>query len=64
MVVGVGKLTSARVDASELLAEIGPLVGVKGGGSASLARGGGGSNAQALPEAFERAQAWVAERLS
>jgi alanyl-tRNA synthetase len=62
MVVGVGKASADRVSAADLLAEIGPLVGVKGGGNESLARGGGGSVDQ-LDRAFDRAREWLVERL-
>ena len=64
MVVGVDKGISDKVNAQELLNEVGPIVGVKGGGNSTLARGGGGTNIAALDSAFDQAASWLAERLS
>ncbi len=63
MVVGVGKTVVQRLQAPEVLAAIGPLVGAKGGGRADLARAGGGDNPSGLEEAFAAAQTFVQQHL-
>ena len=63
MVVGVGKTVVQRLQAPEVLAAIGPLVGAKGGGRADLARAGGGDNPAGLEEAFAAAQTFVQQHL-
>ena len=54
---------SKSISAGELLAEIGPIIGVKGGGPAHLARGGGAGDLEKFEEAIDRAKDWVRERL-
>ncbi len=61
--VGVDGELSKSIAAGELLAEIGPIIGVKGGGSAHLARGGGAGGLEKFEEAVDRAKEWVRERL-
>jgi len=63
MVVGVGKSVVQRIQAPDVLAAIGPLVGAKGGGRADLARAGGGDNPAGLEEAFAAAQTFVRQHL-
>ena len=61
--VGVDGELSKSIAAGELLAEIGPIIGVKGGGPAHLARGGGAGGLEKFEEAVDRAKDWVRERL-
>ena len=61
--VGVDGELSKLIAAGDLLAEIGPIIGVKGGGPAHLARGGGSGDLERFEEAVERAKDWVLERL-
>lgn len=49
---------SKGLKASDLLKEIAPLVGGKGGGKADSAQGGGSDLSQ-IPQAMERARAWL-----
>ena len=63
IVVGVGKSIIQRLQAPEVLAAIGPLVGAKGGGREDLARAGGGDNPAGLEKAFAAAQTFVQQRL-
>jgi len=48
------------IKASDLLKEIAPLVGGKGGGKADAAQGGGTDISQ-IPQAMERAKTWLAQ---
>ena len=61
--VGVDGELSKSIAAGELLAEISPIIGVKGGGPAHLARGGGAGDLEKFEEAVDRAKDWVRERL-
>ncbi len=58
LVAGVGGGLEARLRAGDLMAEIAPLVGGKGGGRADMAQGGG-TDASALPAALEHVAGWV-----
>lgn len=51
-------LITKGIKASELLKEIAPIVGGKGGGKADAAQGGGTDLSQ-IPEALKRARAWI-----
>ena len=61
--VGVDKELSKSIAAGELLAEIGPIIGVKGGGPSHLARGGGLGDLERFEKAVDRAKVWVREKL-
>ena len=61
--MGVDGELSKSIAAGDLLAEIGPIIGVKGGGPAHLARGGGAGDLERFEEAVDRAKDWVRERL-
>lgn len=63
MAVAVSPRVADKIPAGELLSAAGELVGVKGGGRPDLARGGGGSKPDALPDAFARAESLVRERI-
>ena len=64
LVVAVSKDLNARIAAPDLLNEIGPLVGAKGGGRADLARAGGGNNSDGVEPLLAAAKQWIRERLS
>ncbi len=64
LVVAVSKDLNARIAAPDLLNEIGPLVGAKGGGRADLARAGGGNNPDGVEPLLAAAKQWIRERLS
>ena len=51
------------VKAGDLIKEIAPLVGGKGGGRPDMAQGGGNKPA-AIPAALNHAQEWIASKLS
>jgi alanyl-tRNA synthetase len=63
LVAGVTGGLEERLRAGELMGEIAPLVGGKGGGRADMAQGGG-TDAAALPRALERVPEWVRARLA
>ena len=63
LVAGVTPGLEDRVRAGDLVAEIAPLLGGKGGGRADMAQGGG-TDASALPQALERVPEWVRARLA
>ena len=50
------------VKAGDLIKEIAPLVGGRGGGRPDMAQGGG-SDVSGIPGAIERAKTWLSERL-
>jgi alanyl-tRNA synthetase len=62
LVAGVTPGLEDRVRAGDLMAEIAPMLGGKGGGRADMAQGGG-TDASALPRALERVPEWVRARL-
>ena len=49
--------------AGDLIKEVAPLVGGKGGGRPDMAQGGG-NNADGLPGALDRARRWLTDKLS
>ena len=55
--IGIG------VRANELIKEIAPLLGGKGGGKADSAQGGG-TEIEKIPEAFEVARRWLEQKIS
>jgi alanyl-tRNA synthetase len=63
LVAGVTAGLEDRVRAGDLMAEIAPMLGGKGGGRADMAQGGG-TDASALPQALERVPEWVRARLA
>ncbi len=63
MVVAITAELPGSLKAADLLNHSGAHVGVKGGGRPDLARGGGGTNPAALPEAFAAAQEFVTQAL-
>ena len=64
LIAGMSKAVVAKgVKAGDLIKELAPLVGGRGGGRPDMAQGGG-SNAGGIPAAIERATAWIGERLS
>ncbi len=63
LVAGMSKAAVERgLKAGDLIREISPLVGGRGGGRPDMAQGGGGAPA-GIGDAVERAKAWVRERL-
>jgi len=63
LVAGVTGGLEGQLRAGELMGEIAPMVGGKGGGRADMAQGGG-TDAAALPAALERVAEWVRARLA
>jgi alanyl-tRNA synthetase len=62
LIAGVTKDLTDRVKAGELIGNIAQQVGGKGGGRPDMAMAGG-SDANALPEALNSVEAWVAAKL-
>ncbi|HEX2254396.1 MAG TPA: alanine--tRNA ligase [Thermoanaerobaculia bacterium] len=58
-----GDLVQRGAHAGKLIREVAPLVGGSGGGKPDLAQGGG-RDAAGIPQAMERAAAWMREVLS
>jgi alanyl-tRNA synthetase len=64
LVAGMSKdLVERGIKAGDLIKEICPLVGGKGGGRPDMAQGGG-NDPKGLPQALERAKEWIAEKLT
>jgi len=64
LVAGMSKdLVDRGIKAGDLIKEICPLVGGKGGGRPDMAQGGG-TDPKGLPQALERAREWLGEKLS
>ncbi|MBN1514046.1 MAG: alanine--tRNA ligase [Phycisphaerae bacterium] len=64
LVAGMSRDVVARgVKAGDLIKEIAPLVGGRGGGRPDMAQGGG-TDPSALPKALEAATAWIRQRLA
>ena len=62
LVVGLSKNLTGRLQAPELVRQIGALVGARGGGSPIMARAGGGDRPEKLADALRQVAAWVRER--
>ncbi len=62
LIAGVTKDLTDRVKAGELIAELAPKVGGKGGGRPDMAQAGG-SDATALKGALADVEGWVSSRL-
>ena len=56
-------LTGRGVSASDLIRQLGPLLGGSGGGRADLAQGGG-TRPEGIPAAMETARDWLRQRLA
>jgi len=64
LVAGMSKdLVERGIKAGDLIKEICPLVGGKGGGRPDMAQGGG-TDPKGLPRALDRAKEWLGEKLS
>jgi len=64
LVAGMSKdLVERGIKAGDLIKEICPLVGGKGGGRPDMAQGGG-TDPKGLPQALERATEWIAGKLA
>ena len=63
MVCGVSKDLVARIDANAVLAEVGPVLGGKGGGRPDMAQGGG-TQPEQIDAALSRALEFVQSRLA
>ncbi|MBV1904679.1 MAG: alanine--tRNA ligase [Pseudomonadales bacterium] len=59
LIAGISKDLCGTLKAGDLIKTIAPIVGAKGGGRPDMARAGGGSNLQAVPEALEAVIEWV-----
>ena len=63
LIAGMSKAVVAKgVKAGDLIKELAPLVGGRGGGRPDMAQGGG-SDASGIPAAIERATAWILQKL-
>jgi alanyl-tRNA synthetase len=63
LVAGVSKdLVDRGLKAGDLVKEICPLVGGKGGGRPDMAQGGG-TDPKGLPKALDRAKEWISQKL-
>ncbi len=63
LIAGVSKDLTKQLKAGDAVNLVGAQVGAKGGGRPDMARAGGGSNTDALPEALALVAPWVAETL-
>ena len=64
LLAGMSKAVVAKgVKAGDLIKEVAPLVGGKGGGRPDMAQGGGG-DPSGIPNAVERAKAWLGQKLA
>ncbi|RMF14502.1 MAG: alanine--tRNA ligase [Gammaproteobacteria bacterium] len=63
LVAGVTQDLTSQIKAGDLIREVAPKVGGKGGGRPDMAQGGG-TDAQALPGALEAARDWIRSLLS
>ena len=61
---GVSKDLTQEIKAGELISFVGEQVGARGGGKPEMARAGGGTDVEALPQALESVVDWVRERQS
>ncbi len=64
LVAGMSKAVVAKgVKAGDLIKEVAPLVGGRGGGRPDMAQGGG-NDAAGIPAVIDRASQWITEKLS
>jgi alanyl-tRNA synthetase len=64
LIAGMSKsVVKQGVKAGDLIKELAPLVGGRGGGRPDMAQGGG-TDAAGIPAALERANAWLTEKLN
>lgn len=63
LVAGVPKSLHGSFNASQLVSLVAEQVGAKGGGRPDMARAGGGTDVQSLPDALESVPAWIAKQL-
>ena len=59
LVIAVSKNLLDQINAKDLIGEIGPIVGAKGGGRPDMARAGGGTQPEAMAAAFAAAKSSV-----
>lgn len=62
LVAGLSKDLAARMQAPEIVAAVGSIVGARGGGSPVLARAGGGNKPDKLGEALATVVDWVRKK--
>ena len=63
LVVGIDGGLSKKISAGDLLAQVGGVIGVKGGGPPHLARGGGAGDLVKFDEAIDQAKRWIEEQV-
>ena len=62
LVAGVTQNATSKIKAGDLMKEVAPFVGGKGGGRPDMAQGGG-PDAAGLDKALEHAQVWLQKQL-
>ncbi len=62
-VSGVSKNLTQDMKAGDLVQFVGEQIGARGGGKPEMARAGGGTNVEVLPQALKSVADWVRERL-
>ena len=62
LVCGVSKDLAGQMKAGDLVKFVGEQVGARGGGKPEMARAGGGTKIEALPQAMDSVKDWVRER--
>ncbi len=64
LIAGMSKtVVKSGVKAGDLIKEIAPVVGGRGGGRPDMAQGGG-SDPTKIPHALDKANSWITEKLS
>ena len=64
LIAGMSKVVVGKgLKAGDLIKEIAPLVGGRGGGRPDMAQGGG-NDASGIPNALGRARSWIGEKLA
>jgi len=59
---GVTQNLTSKIKAGDIMAQLAPMLGGKGGGRPDLAQGGG-SDVSAIPNALTNIRAWISERI-